>query len=979
MSFRTSVAQPAPTNGVSQQAAHLRLPTHAAGMVNAWPDVALGVYKRPGTEIDRKFTDTPHLTPKLKVLTYAADEQYIVLWNGAAAAPVRIFRVGGNEASVSISSDAVTYMTSGSGVCRLCPLGDFAAIINPDVATAVAAASSYSLERARPEYRDLLAYTTTSGNYLKTDADSTAQKAGYFTYSPGSVTYSLTNFLTLTTPWSYFDGYWNDGTNFPCGFNVAFRRVTLAGFTGAAYTFADGKITKTDAFLNYTWRAGDMIQLSAGTGFTANNWYVITSRFDKDTIVVSGGPGADNANTASNYTDATYGETNALRIGIQAEAIINTSTMEPAPTSMHDIAAEFQKRIRETAGLEYALVAWVPQLGGGNFQITGFRGTGGVVYAPTAPAALKVGATGDLTAATYPFYNTPLQVFGGTGTATSPWDSPESRWTRVAAPGQSGAVLDPATMPVVLLRTAANTFTVGRPTWTPRGVGDSTSNPAPKLVTTGSKITSAVRHRNRVFCTGGPYIMGSQLGNDYNFFNTDTPDVVDTDPIDRTISGENNADIRQVAAFRDGLVLFTSSGLQLEMTSGETMTPKTVSITPTTRAAFVDCPPAIASPALFFASPQGQYSGVREYVYDFARGSSQLSDITVVVPAYISGTVTDLAISGEQRTVVALAGSRNKLWCYRWFYDGDNKLQSAWNRWEYDSGYSITGIDCVGGVLWLVNENTATVTTAAGSPTTVTFNNHGLSTGNSVVLAESATSALNGTFVVTVLDTNTFTIPVVTAAAGSATAFTGAYFIEKATLGLQSPVTGDAYEVHMDRKLRLAGVHSAGTTTFTLPATPTVLGGGSSQISGYGSTLNKVVTPTGTVYDVASYTATTVTVTGDLSGGTCTLGRWFAWSVDMTRPYVRTDSNALVQDPLFIETASFAFANTMNMTVTEGTRTRTTTQTSPTSGVITTLLGGKAGSISHSVSDSNPGPTGLTGMEYDIDHAPIGVVPQGRN
>ena len=994
MSFRTSVALPAPVNGTSQQAPHLRSPQHAGGVTNGWLDIAGGVAKRPGTDVDRKFSDQPKLAAKIKKLQYG-DETYSVVYNLDSSVPVRVFRDGGNEASVSIDSDALTYMTSGSGVCRLFPLGDFAAIVNPDVATAVADGPSYSLERARPEYRDLIAYTTTSGNYLKTDEDSTAEKAGYFQYTPGSVTYALINLLTLTTPWTIHNGYWDDAGYFPCGINVAFRRVKLTGFTGATFTTATQTITKVGAFTSYTFRAGDMIYISGGTGFTAG-WYRIASRTSNDAIVIVGGPGADNADTAANVTDATYSETNVCRIGINAEAIINATTMEPAPTSMHDIAAEFQKRIRETAGLEYATVAWVPQLGGGNFQITGFRGSGAIVYAPTAPDATKVGASGDLTAANRPFNSTSLQVFGGTGTASSPWDAPESRWTRTAATGQAGAILNPATMPVVLRRTAANTFTVSRPTWTPRGVGNSATNPAPKLVTSGSKIRCAARHRNRVFYMGGPYLMASELGDDYNFYNTATPDVLDTDPIDRTVSGENNADIRQVAGFREGLVLFTASGQAYEFSSGDTLTPKTAAITPTTRAAFTDAAPAVASPQLFFATPQGSYSGVREYVYDFSRASSQVNDVTVLVPRYLSGSVKELAISGEQRTLVALAGNRSDMWAYRWYYDGNDKIQSAWSQWTFDGNYSIASIDAVDGVLWMLVENTRLFTGLAVGTITLNIPSHGYSDGDPFYVSDSTTTPnVDGTKYVKRIDANNVqlyndaglvgatTLTAVPVGGASLRWHIGDYFIEKVTLGLPTTRSGETFPVHMDRKIRLTGTYAAGTTTFTLPSTPTVTSG-SAQINGNGSTLNKVVTPAGAVHDIVGYTTTTVTVTGDLSSaGTCTLGRYFDWAVDLTRPYVRTDSNALVQDPLYVETATFAFADTLGLTAKStdagGDRTRAVSYSSPATGVMQTTLGGRADAIAYRVYDSGVGPATLTGIEYDIDHAPLGVVPTGRS
>lgn len=63
-------------------------------------------------------------------------------------------------------------------------------------------------------------------------------------------------------------------------------------FAGAAWTEATKKITLTNAFLNYTFRAGDTLQITAGGGGAVLGLYTIASKIDDSNITLTTSPGA---------------------------------------------------------------------------------------------------------------------------------------------------------------------------------------------------------------------------------------------------------------------------------------------------------------------------------------------------------------------------------------------------------------------------------------------------------------------------------------------------------------------------------------------------------------------------------------------------------------------------------------------------------------------------------------------------------------
>lgn len=999
---------PSPNGGVSQQPPHMRAPNQTATCVNAWPDIADGLMKRPGTRFDRKFTSTAGADLRTELFAYDSDEEYILVYGRSGGSTIfRAFRVGGNEATVTIAAAATTYMgvnSPSSEDLRIVPVGRDMYVINTTVATGVTTSTSYTVARVRPTYRDLIAFTATTSDYLRVEDDDETEPLGYWQYTPGTYTAGHINFQTLSNPWTISYGYWNDATytdNDGVGFKIAFRRVALTGFTAATWTAATLTLTKTGAFTSYTFRNGDMIYLSAGTGHTVG-WYRIASRTSNDAVVLAsatGLSGADNADTAANVTDATYSETNICRIGKQIEVMLNFSGI--TVTSMHDIAYEFTKAMRN-AGAEGASCAWVPQSAGGAFQITGpYVGNNAIVYAPTTATAGTLATNGDLTnGATDPFYNNTsyIQVYGGTGGAAadvSDTSTPESRWTRVAAPLQSGASLDTTKMPHKLTRTSANNLSLDVGAWKSRTNGTSTNNPAPKLITETAKISDMTLFQGRLFIAGGPYLAGSEIGDIDDFFIRDADQVVDSDRIDRTLSSDMQANIDWMTPYRNVLTLFSSAGSQYEVSSSaDTLTSTSIAITPTTKyRANANVRPAVAGSEVFFTVSKTNGNSVYSYAYDDLRVTSVASQINVHCPTYVAGTMKKVVADNNNLTLIVLTSTSATLYIYRYYWDGQRKVHSAWAKASFDSTYRISDIVGVGDYCWMLTENTSTHTVTTGTPR-LTITAHGLVDGNAITLGESTTTpSLNGTKYVDVIDANTVDIyddailatPSTLTVGGTVVAYSGAYIVEKLPLSKQVAENSYAYPIHLDRQLTLTGSHAAGTTTWTLPSTPTVLSG-SAQYSGYGSTINMIVlgpahgSDAGTTVTPNGYSSTTVTASGNHADGSAVLGRYFDMTAELTRPFVRDGQMVDMHSPTQIETVSIGYADTGDVEIkaTQSLRSDRTREqdngVTPATGVLHTVLSGDAASMTLTVQSlASPKPTTVTGVNYEIEYAPDGV------
>jgi hypothetical protein len=259
-----------------------------------------------------------------------------------------------------------------------------------------------------------------------------------------------------------------------------------------------------------------------------------------------------------------------------------------------------------------------------------------------------------------------------------------------------------STMPHTLVRNANGTFTFGPTTWTNRKVGTLDSNPDPSFV--GRKITDIFFYRNRLGFLADESVIFSEASEFFNFYRTTVTELLDSDPIDVTVSHTKVATLQHAIPYNRQLLLFSAQS-QFVVEAGDLLTPKTIAIKQATE---FECDPNVKPAGIgknvYFVVPKGEYTGVREYFpVDEVSGINDSVEVTGHVPQYIPRNAYDISpCLTEDMLVVLSKNERNALWAYKFYFNGNEKLQSSWSKWTFDAGDSILSADFVLSELILV-------------------------------------------------------------------------------------------------------------------------------------------------------------------------------------------------------------------------------------------------------------------------------------
>lgn len=244
--------------------------------------------------------------------------------------------------------------------------------------------------------------------------------------------------------------------------------------------------------------------------------------------------------------------------------------------------------------------------------------------------------------------------------------------------------LDASTLPHQLLRNADGSFTFREASYASRKVGDDDTNPFPSFV--GFKLADIFFHRNRLGVLADENVIFSEAGQfeEFNFFQRTTLTLLDSDPIDVAVSNNKVSLLRHAVPFTESLLLF-SDLTQFRLDATDLLTPETVSIDVTTQfEASLRAKPVGAGRYVFFGTKRGKYSGVREYFVDLDTEVDDAADITAHVPSYILGEITKMEASSNEDMLICLTDQDpNAMYVYRYYWQGNEKLQSSWSRWVF--------------------------------------------------------------------------------------------------------------------------------------------------------------------------------------------------------------------------------------------------------------------------------------------------------
>jgi hypothetical protein len=274
-------------------------------------------------------------------------------------------------------------------------------------------------------------------------------------------------------------------------------------------------------------------------------------------------------------------------------------------------------------------------------------------------------------------------------------------WRETIKPNTRLGVSAP-TMPHTLVRNSDGTFTFAPTTWNDRKVGTLDSNPDPSFV--GRKITDIFFFRNRLGLLADESVIFSEASEFFNFYRTTVTDLIDSDPIDVTVSHTKVSTLQHAIPYNRQLLLFSAQS-QFVVEAGDLLTPKTIAIKQATE--FESDPnvkPAGIGKNVYFVVPKGGFTGVREYFpVDEVSGINDSVEVTGHVPQYIPNNVYDISpCLTEDMLVVLTKNERNVIYAYKFYFNGNEKLQSSWSKWIMDEGDSILSAEFILSELVLV-------------------------------------------------------------------------------------------------------------------------------------------------------------------------------------------------------------------------------------------------------------------------------------
>lgn len=410
-----------------------------------------------------------------------------------------------------------------------------------------------------------------------------------------------------------------------------------------------------------------------------------------------------------------YGSDYKIMIDGTQQAIKTTSTTSVADIATNLIADDLRADLVANLGAGWTITRYGPVISvvkaTGDFKITSEDSQGGTslqvfkdstqvfTALPTvAPTNFQIAVTGAPESDIDNYYVkfTP---------ATSGETFGEGAWEETVAGGVPYQI-DAATMPHILVRELDGTFTFSEATWDERTVGDATTAPEPSFI--GNTINDIFYFKNRLNLLSSDGTIISEVGEYFNFWPVTVTTTLDSDRIDYRVSHTKVSILRHAVPFDEKVVLF-SDQTQFIMQGGQTLTQKTIQIDPATEFEnSLSAKPVGTGKNVYFATPNGQFNGIREFFVDQVTAAKNAVNITAHVPKYIPDGVFKFAASSTEDVLVVLtSGDPTRVYLYKFFYAGEEKLQSSWSRFTMGgAGTVVLGADFIESVLYLTVQRT---------------------------------------------------------------------------------------------------------------------------------------------------------------------------------------------------------------------------------------------------------------------------------
>lgn len=458
-------------------------------------------------------------------------------------------------------------------------------------------------------------------------------------------------------------------------------------------------------------------------------------------------------------------------------------------------------------------------------------------------------------------------------------------WYERKVSDAANSYLDETTMPMLLVYDpVTDTFDCDVADWNARLSGDSLTNPGPSFI--GYTLSGMAIFQDRLWLSGGQFVLSSQAGDLFNFWVDDWTTLVDSDPIDITLSGESVNSAAFMIPFDRTLVVLGEGSIQWELQALSAFTPSETNLVETTdyRVSSDAFPVKIAN-QLYFISDQDRYSYLWEYFPNFDRDANIGENISLHVAEYIPPNVRRLSASKNNNLVFCWSEDEtNHLYLYTTSWRTAERSQSAWCRWVFDESLDIFSFEVIDNILYIVFRNSIGelwLETIPITPPAHTSDGSITDTASWALLTESGNELTTESGVTLVLD--------------------------------QGESTGVGYHMVADRKVVTTGVYDAATktTTYTLPFWDPEMDSvvlGDQWGSRRGTVIASTTSGTGT-------SPTTLTVSGDYATYPVVIGKSYVHSVVLSPPFIKNEQGIPIQGSLLLRSMDILFEDAVTFDV----------------------------------------------------------------
>ena len=688
--------------GVSQQSPTVRLAGQCEEQINGLSTVTKGLTKRPPARLIDNLGAVALEGDFLHFINRSETERYVVTiehrTTGDGSGVIRVFNLEtGDEASVEgdtggyqVSSDYLKLSTENPDnraksheLLKALTIGDSTFLLNTDVTVGKTTEKSEVLDSSRA-----LVFVK-QGDYSKKYGLKFRDKG---TFSGGGATFSVTWAEERT---GFFDNKYI--------YQISSVSV-ISG--GSGYTADDEPTIEFPAGVEWQTRPEFDITVDAGavTGITLLHKGLTTAYDSQQSFASSipASPAYDEVNivTAKSGSTNTEGAADTSNISQELTKALQgtspTTTLAITSDTSTAVAAAYTSKDKDGAIL-------INRNDGQDFFLEAFDGLAGsglgLVHKEVdalsdlpvrGPDGFRVAVRGSADANEDDYY---LRFETNDGQSFG-----EGGWVEDVGPNIDIA-LDPNTLPLQLVNTGVNTFTVNTTGWAKRKAGDDETNPFPSFV--GKKLNNFVFFKNRLGFIYEDSVVLSEAGELFNFFRTTVRTLLDTAPIDVTSATANVTNLRSSVAFQENLLLFADRG-QFVL-KGDPLTNETITLEAVTNydVNTSEDPLAVGS-YVYFPFKRGNFLGMQEYSLNATTDVYDSDDITTQVPGYINnGNI--LVTSGSTSTdLIALSSGGDTIYVYKYFFNGREKVVSSWSKFKMP--FNVLSLEFINSSLFVVGD-----------------------------------------------------------------------------------------------------------------------------------------------------------------------------------------------------------------------------------------------------------------------------------